>query len=166
MRKRKLGKRILHPSLQSVSDALQMSGEQGRAIPGIQQIRQQMKAKIVEGAPSVPIAFGRTEMWTYTTRPTGEFLLYEADSWMRVRIALLTAGPVDVGSREQISPVQSGKGASLITGETMEFEIKKGERLFITSNSVNLVRVIVSPIPFGEQLLSTVGSLLTILRNK
>lgn len=101
-----------------------------------------------------------TDIYTYFTKATGvSELLYSAEEWMKIRLVLETAGPVSVGTRESVTPVLSGKGILLESdGEPIEFTIPKGNRLFIASESVNRVKVIIEPIPWLEQLLYQVES--------
>lgn len=96
-----------------------------------------------------------TDIYTYFTKPTGESeLLYSAESWVKIELALETAGPVSVGTRESVVPVLSGKGILLESdGEPIEFVMPRGNRLFIASESINRVKVIIEPIPWFEQLL-------------
>ena len=164
-RRRLRGARLIPPSLRRTAEGLARSGESGRAIPGIDHVQTQRKAIAIEGAPSIPPVAGRTEISTYFTQAGGDFLLYEADTWIRMNLTLLDAGPVAVGTREQISPVLSGRGGLLSTDMPFVFDVKKGERLFITSNTVNRVRVLIQPVPYGDQVLSIIGSLLTLGRN-
>jgi hypothetical protein len=97
----------------------------------------------------------RTDIYTYFTQPTGvSELLYSAETWVRLELALETAGPVAIGTRESVVPVLSGKGVLLSpAGEPLEFIMPKGNRLFIAAEAVNRVKVIVEPIPWLEQLL-------------
>lgn len=97
-----------------------------------------------------------TEINTYFTRPNGRSeLVYSAESWVRIKLQLETAGPVAVGTRQEITPVLSGKGILLpTTGTTLtEFIMPKGDRLFIASESINRVKYITEPIPWLEQML-------------
>lgn len=163
-RKRRLRKRILPAVMRKAADSLSMAGEAGRAIPGLAQVQSQQRQVVIEGDPAIPAATGRTEISTYFTKAGGDFLLYEADNWVYLNLVLLDAGPVSVGNREQISPVLSGKGGPLIQGETYRFPVRKGGRVYITSNTVNRVRVTIEPVPLADQVLSMMGSILTVLR--
>jgi len=102
----------------------------------------------------------KTDIYTYFTVPSGETeLLYSSENWVRIELQLETAGPVSVGTREEVSPVLSGKGILLPTGdESIEFVLPKGNRLYVASGSINRVKVIVEPIPWIEQLLMQIES--------
>lgn len=159
-KRRILGKKILAPDLQKAAQATGMPGEAGRAIPGVQQVREQMVRTAVEGAPEIPKNTDRLEVYTHTTRVSGSHPLYEAERWVRLRLTLETAGPVAVGTRDSITPVLSGKGILLPTNVELQFSMGKGDKLYIAATAINRVRVIVEPIPWGEQIANMVGSLL------
>jgi hypothetical protein len=94
----------------------------------------------------------RTDLYTYFTQIGDSRLLYSADRWVTVRLTLETAGPVDIGTAANITPVLSGKGRSLITGVEFETRLAKGSRLYITAQSINRVLVTIEPIPWMEQI--------------
>jgi len=103
-------------------------------------------------------AAGQTEVYTLFTQFNGpQFtkLLFSAQSWVRITLRLETAGPVEVGWREDLAPVLSGKGI-LLDVRDVTFILPKGQRLFYTAASVNRVRVIIEPIPWLEQILANV----------
>jgi hypothetical protein len=101
-----------------------------------------------------------TDIYTYFTRSTGENeLLYSAEMWVKMTLVLETAGPVAVGTRESVIPVLSGKGILLDPdGEPAVFSIPKGDRIFISAESINRVQVFIEPIPWLEQILYQVES--------
>lgn len=80
----------------------------------------------------------KTDIKTYLTDPDGvSRIIYNGDRlWAKVVLWLETAGPVAVGNMANITPVLSGKGELLETGEPMEFIIAKGTRLYIASTSI------------------------------
>lgn len=93
-----------------------------------------------------------TDIFTYFTDTTGKSrLLYSAESWVHIRVRLETAGPVSIGTRESVSPVLSGKGILLTTGEDEKWILPKGDRVFIAAESVNRVKWSVQPIAYGDQ---------------
>lgn len=94
----------------------------------------------------------RTEVYTYFTTPGPTTLFYSAESWVRLKLTLETAGPVAVGQRATLDPVISGKGRLLGTNEEFEVTLAKGTRFYIASGSVNRVSVTIEPIPFLEQI--------------
>lgn len=106
-----------------------------------------------------------TETTTYFTKPgTESRLLLSAEEWTKVRLTLENAGPVAVGTMQEIGPVLSGKGVLLPTGREREFELAKGDRLFIVASAVNRVTVTRHPIPYLRRLVllgeSTLKSIL------
>ena len=50
-----------------------------------------------------------------------------------------------------MSPVLSGKGILLTTGEDEKWILPKGDRIFIAAESVNRVKWSVQPIAYGDQ---------------
>ena len=112
------------------------------------------------GAPPSPVLSAgekRSQITTYFTKPVQIGvpipILYNGERmWTRVILTLETAGPVAVGNASNITPVLSGKGQLLQTGEPMPFTIAKGTRLYIASTSVNRVKVVIEPVPWLEQV--------------
>jgi hypothetical protein len=95
----------------------------------------------------------RTEIYSYFTTPTDTSeLMYSAENWVRIKLTLETAGPVAVGTSEQISPVLSGKGRLLNTDVEFEAYLAKGTRFYITSQTVNRISVTIEPVPWFEQI--------------
>ena len=101
-----------------------------------------------------------TEIYTYFTNADGRSkLLYSAEGWVRIELALETAGPVSVGTRENLTPVLTGLGILLEPdGEPVEFVMPKGDRLYIAAESINRVKFIVEPIPWLQQILGELQS--------
>jgi len=101
-----------------------------------------------------------TDIYTYFTRSTGENeLLYSAEAWVRITLVLETAGPVAVSTRESVIPVLSGKGILLDPSRIPSvFTIPRGNRIFISAESINRVKVFIEPIPWLEQILYQVES--------
>ena len=165
----KLRDRLVTPASQAtqrLTSELRAPGEVGRAIPGqVQaQFAAQEQATKPVGTPDIPAATGRTEISTYFTKVGGNHLLYQAESWVRVRLMVETAGPVAIGSRDDVEPVLSGKGIRLPTDIEIPFSLAKGNRVFITATAVSRVRFIVEPIPWAEQIAIMIGSLLSLGR--
>ena len=103
----------------------------------------------------------RTDIFTHFTKANGiSELIFSAEQWTRVRLTLENAGPVAIGTREDIAPVLSGKGILLETGVEKEFDIPRGNRLYIVAGTINRVKVIYQPIPWLEQIVRA----LTILK--
>jgi len=100
----------------------------------------------------------KTDMYTYFTRPTGQTtLVFSAETWVKVRLLLETAGPVAVGWRENLGPVLSGQGRLLPTGQEVWFAMPPGQRLYFASNTVDRVSVVIERIPFGQQILHQIS---------
>lgn len=115
-------------------------------------------------SPSDQVGTGenRIQVSTYFTKALGTDLLYAGDRiWTRVRLVLLTAGPVAVGQFNDITPVLSGKGLLLVTGQPVSFDIAKGNRLFIAAQSVNRVSVSIEPYPWLETITGLLGALVS-----
>ena len=94
-----------------------------------------------------------TEIYTYFTKPGIQSrLMYSAEDWTMVRLTLENAGPVAVGTMQEIGPVLSGKGALLPTGREREFNLARGDRLYIVASAVNRVTVMTSPVPFLRRI--------------
>lgn len=102
----------------------------------------------------------RTQSFTFFTKAQNiTEILYNGDRlWAKVTVTLENAGPVAVGNQSSLTPVLSGKGVLLTTGEPMEFSIAKGTRLYIASTTINRVKVVVAPFPWLEQITATIIS--------
>jgi hypothetical protein len=97
--------------------------------------------------------YNNTEIFTYFTLPDGQtHLLYTAETWMTIRMTLETAGPVAVSTREEITPVLSGRGRLLPVGVEYEFRVPKGNRIWIAAEAVNRVSWSVAPIPWLQTI--------------
>lgn len=112
--------------------------------------------------PSINVSDSRLQATTYFTKvpvigePTA--VLYSGDRlWARVTLTLETAGPVAVGFMSQITPVLSGRGQLLMTGEPTVFDVAKGNRLYIAATAVNRVKFSVQPLPWLEQISALLG---------
>lgn len=99
-----------------------------------------------------------TRIQTYFTVANGTSqLLYSAENWVRVEFQLETAGPVAVGTLQDVTPVLSGKGILLPPdGEPVRFVLPKGDRVFIAAESINRVKFIVEPIPWLEEIFAAI----------
>ena len=95
----------------------------------------------------------KTSIYTYFTIADGETkLMYSAENWVRIKLVLETAGPVAIGTNQNIAPTLSGRGRLLDTSEQYEVTLPKGTRLYIISETVNRTGVTVEPIPWMEQI--------------
>jgi hypothetical protein len=159
---KRLGKRfknrLLPPELKQLQNELRAPGEIGRAIPGKEQAyRRDVKPG---GVKAPPLATGGSEVSTRFTTPGENTLLYQAESWVYLNLTLIDAGPVSVGTRDNIAPVLSGKGGVLVQNEVFRFPVRKGQRVYMTANTVARVRLAIEAPPFGEQILSLLASIL------
>jgi hypothetical protein len=96
-----------------------------------------------------------TDIWTYFTRATGiTDLVYSTnpDDWIDVTLLLETAGPVAYGTRQDISPVTSGKGRLLVTGVEARIALPPASRLYIVADTINRVGIQVAPVPWQRQI--------------
>jgi len=132
--------------------------------PGYQGILSRTKPDVIQR--STPIAketadLGmtfRTDLSTNFTIADGRTrLMYSAETWIKVRLLLETAGPVVVGQRENLGPPISGQGRLLPTGLEVWFTIPPGQRLYIAANTVDRVAFVVERIPFGQQILHQIA---------
>jgi hypothetical protein len=160
---RRFRNRLITHDAQQIARELTAPGEVGRAVPGLDQTHMRAQAaapRVV--VPDVPPATGRTEIATYFTKVGGNQLLYQAEGWVKLRLVLETAGPVSVGTRDDIVPVLSGKGILLPTNVEIQFPMSKGQRIYISATAVNRVRRIIEPVPYADQILSMIGSLVSL----
>jgi hypothetical protein len=105
------------------------------------------------GEPAKQLKTYSTEVYSYFTVPTTESdLLYSAESWVKMKLTLETAGPVAVGTAANITPVLGGNGRLLDTSEEWEVILSKGTRIYVTSQTVNRLSVTIEPIPWLEQI--------------
>ena len=106
---------------------------------------------------SLPRAHGReptrTEVYTLFTDATGVTrLIYTAETWTTLRMTLETAGPVSVGTRENLGNVLSGQGMLLPTGREREWTLPPGQRFFWVAESINRVTLSVEQPAFGQDI--------------
>lgn len=93
-----------------------------------------------------------TNLSTVFTRIGGTQILHAADRWVIAKLTLQTAGPVDVGTRAELTPVLSGKGRSLVTNQELAIPLAKGTRLYYTAAATNRLLVVIEPIPWLQQI--------------
>lgn len=95
-----------------------------------------------------------TLIYTLFTKAGETRLVYSATTWVKIRLMLETAGPVAVGTRQQIGPTLSGKGILLPVNQEIDFVLAKGDRLFMVAEAINRVKFICEMIPWQEQILN------------
>jgi hypothetical protein len=116
-------------------------------------------------APGPQTEQGRAEtrsfLDTYFTKQGATTIIYNGDrQWARVTLTLETAGPVAVGTAQNIGPALSGKGQLLTTNVPVTFTIAKGSRLYVVATGVNRVKRSVEPVPWLEQITGLISALL------
>lgn len=99
-----------------------------------------------------------TDISTYFTQIGGTRLVHSAQTWMKITLELETAGPVAVGTRDDLQPVLSGKGILLTLNEQQVWVMEKGDRLFATSQTINRVKMIIEPIPWQGKIDGSINS--------
>lgn len=108
----------------------------------------------------------KTEIYTIVTDGTGiTRLVHTANTWVKIRLRLENAGSVVVGTRQEIAPVASGRGILLTVNEDEVFELNKGERLYIASETVNRVKTFISPIPYLLRMTAVMEASLQAISN-
>lgn len=128
-------------------------------------VQTQRPDRSIAQAPAVGTTQGdaqnKTEIYTYFTDPDGQTkLFYNGDRiWAHVTLTLETAGPVAIGNKQNITPVLSGKGELLETGQAKRLVIGRSNRLYIASTSINRVKVEIEPVPWLEQITGTLANL-------
>jgi hypothetical protein len=131
-----------------------MAGTHGKLGPNVSTNRN--VGSIQAPSPTVAGAELTTEIYTYLAKPSANGqpqILYNGDRQQaRVTLTLETAGPVDVGNKQNLLPVGSGKGQPLTTGVPAPFTITKGNRLYVAASTISRIKVTIEPIPWLEQI--------------
>ena len=115
-------------------------------------------------APTVKATATKTRMSDYFTVPGGTRLLYTAEGWVHARLLLQNAGPVAIGMDQNITPVLSGRGRLLPTGEEIRFNMTRGDRLFIAAEAINRVSFVIEPLPPLERIAVTLDAIFGTIR--
>lgn len=107
-----------------------------------------------------PLAAGKyeTRIQSYFTVPGETKVLYTAANWIELLVTLETAGPVAIGTTEQIQPVLSGKGRLLAPGVEARFHLYRGDRLYIAADTINRISFIAHHVAWQQQILATVAA--------
>lgn len=109
----------------------------------------QTMSRFAPAPVAAPAPSTKTRMFTYFTIAGETKLLYSAETWVRANLFLEDAGPVSVGTDQNLAPVLSGKGILLPTNIERGFYLSKGDRIFILAEAVNRVQVVIEPLPPG-----------------
>ena len=113
--------------------------------------------------PTVKSTSTKTRQQTYFTKPTGQTeLLYTAEGWIHARLLLENAGPVSIDMDQNITPVLSGKGRLLPTGQEVRFTLTRGDRIFIAAESVNRVSFVIEPLLPVERIAMAVEGIFSM----
>lgn len=116
-------------------------------------------------APSPNIAGAEltTELSTYIAKPPidGQLpILYNGDrQFAEVILELQTAGPVFVGTKQQILPLGSCKGQQLFTGQQVRYQLPKGNRLWVATGSISLIAVTIQAYAWLENITGLISSI-------
>lgn len=114
-------------------------------------------------APSPTIAGAEltSDLYTYFAKPSTDgkpAIIYNGDrQYAQIVLTLETAGPVAVGTRQNILPVLGGKGQLLQTNAPLTFTLAKGNRIYVATTSLNRIRVTIQPYPWLEQITGLLG---------
>jgi hypothetical protein len=123
----------------------------------------QTQGSVQAPSPSFAGAELNAEVYTYFAKPSLDgtaAILYNGDrQYAQVVLTLETAGPVIVGTKQQLYPVTSGKGARLETGVPTKFTISKTNRLWVATGSLNRISVTIQPVPWLEQITGLLASI-------
>jgi hypothetical protein len=103
------------------------------------------------------ITDNRADYYNFLTKTGSTQLLLSLPQWTKITMRLNTAGPVVVGTREQLDPVISGKGAPLVTDQEFEMLIGPNTRVYYFATGINSVTIKVEAIPW----MLTIASLIS-----
>jgi hypothetical protein len=116
--------------------------------------------------PTVKPTDTKTKAYDYFTVPGETRLLYSAEGWVHARLLLQNAGPVSIGMDQNITPVLSGKGRLLPTGEEIRFILTKGDRIFIAAEAINRVSFTIEPLPPVSQIVALLEKAVSFLMGR
>lgn len=99
----------------------------------------------------------QTQTFTRFTDPTASSgseknLVYSAEKWVRVVATLQTAGPVIMGTGSNLSPNTPGQGILLTQNTPVAIVLPRGNRLYMVSNAVDRVAIVIENIPWLEEI--------------
>ncbi len=129
----------------------------GLTRPGVDKEIARAIPRAKEGEPEIQFQAYHTQIYTYLTEVGGTRLLYSAEGFITLRLTLENAGPVSVGTSRDLAPVLSGKGILLETDVEYQTTLAKGDRFYITAETVNRVKVTIEPIPFLQQIVVSIA---------
>lgn len=108
-------------------------------------------AAIASNTPQA-IIDNRADFYTFFTVAGGTKLLLSVPQWTKITLRLETAGPVAVGTREQLDPVASGKGRLLPTDEDVVMMLGPNTRFFYAATGLQRVAIHVEAVPWLQAI--------------
>jgi len=108
---------------------------------------------------STPANDLRSDVYTIFTKAGGTKLILSVPYWSKLTFRLESAGPVAIGTREDLQPVNSGKGRLLPTGADVVVTVPPNNRVYMASTSMNRVSIQVETFPFLGAILTQLISL-------
>lgn len=94
----------------------------------------------------------RADLYVLFTVAGGTRLLVSVPQWTKITLRLETAGPVSVGTREQLDPTGSGKGRLLPTNEDVIVNLGPNTRFYYAAESLQRVSVHIEAIPWLQAI--------------
>lgn len=101
----------------------------------------------------------RSDIYTLFTKANGTKLILSLPYWCKITFRLESAGPVAIGTREDLQPVNSGKGRLLPANSDVVVVVPPNNRLYIASTSMNRVSVQVESFPYLSSILAQITHL-------
>jgi hypothetical protein len=105
----------------------------------------------------------RSDYYTIFTKAGGTQTLVQVPQYAKITFELETAGPVSVGTRAQLDPVGSGKGALLTTDKEFEMLVGPNTTIYYAATGLHRVKVKIEAIPWlrtlNEGLLAIVAAI-------
>jgi len=102
----------------------------------------------------------RTKLFTYVTKNDGRtYPIYQVDAgtWVEAKLRLESAGPVAVGTDNDLGPTVSGRGWLLAPGETLTITLDPASKLYIVAESVSRVGVVIQSFAWVEEITRLMG---------
>lgn len=91
-------------------------------------------------------------------------LVYSAEKWVRVILTLTTAGPVLIGTQQNLNPAQPGQGIVLQQDVATPIVLPRGDRLYMASTSIDAISVVIEPIPWLEEITALLCKLTNLVQ--
>lgn len=110
------------------------------------------------------IVDNRADYYTFFTVASETRLLLSLPQWTKVTVELETAGPVAIGTRQQLDPVASGRGAMLSTDQPFEMLLGPNTRLYYAATGIHRVTIKVEAIPWMQSIYAAISALAPLLQ--